>query len=57
MFDVLMSAPYMLPFVNRFTPVFKHYGIKVILPEVKERLEEDVLLGICRKVRWRHLRR
>ena len=49
MFDVLMSAPYMIPFVDRFTPVFRHYGINLILPQVKERLEEDALLGYAGK--------
>jgi D-3-phosphoglycerate dehydrogenase / 2-oxoglutarate reductase len=41
---VLLSAPYMLPLVDRFTPVFKHYGIDLILPEVHERLSEAELL-------------
>lgn len=42
---VLFSAPYMLPFVGRFRPVFDHYGIELILPEtVAERLEEADIL-------------
>jgi len=42
---VLFSAPYMLPFVERFRPVFDHYGIDLILPaEVAERLEEADIL-------------
>jgi D-3-phosphoglycerate dehydrogenase / 2-oxoglutarate reductase len=49
MFDVLMSAPYMIPFIDRFTPVFDHYGINLILPQVKERLEEEILLGFAGK--------
>lgn len=49
MFDVLMSAPYMIPFTDRFTPVFRHYGINLILPQVKERLEEEVLLAYAGK--------
>jgi D-3-phosphoglycerate dehydrogenase / 2-oxoglutarate reductase len=44
MYTILLSAPYMLPFIDRFRPVFDHYGLKVILPEVHERLEEDQLL-------------
>lgn len=41
---VLFSAPYMIPFVERFRPVFDHYGIELILPEVHERLEAvDIL--------------
>ncbi len=26
---VLLSAPYILPFKERFAPVFEHYGLKV----------------------------
>src|SRR6185503_19227994 len=41
---VLLSAPYMLPFVERFRPVFARYAIDLILPEVHERIEEADLL-------------
>jgi D-3-phosphoglycerate dehydrogenase len=41
---ILMTAPYMIPFVDRFRPVFAHYGIDLIIPEVKERMEESDLL-------------
>ncbi|MCX6055509.1 MAG: phosphoglycerate dehydrogenase [Chloroflexi bacterium] len=41
--DVLMTAPYMIPFLDRFQPVFKHYQIHLIIPEVNERLEESDL--------------
>ncbi len=41
---ILLSAPYMLPFVERFRPVFEHYGIELIVPEVHERLEEADIL-------------
>src|SRR5512133_817203 len=42
---VLFSAPYMLPFVERFRPVFDHYGIELILPDTLiERLEEADIL-------------
>ncbi len=42
---VLFSAPYMLPFLDRFGPVFKRYGIDLIIPgEVRERLEEADIL-------------
>lgn len=41
---ILLSAPYMIPFIERFRPVFAHYGLEVIMPEVHERLsEEDIL--------------
>lgn len=41
---ILFSAPYMLPFVQRFRPVFEHFGIDLLLPEVHERLEEADIL-------------
>lgn len=41
---VLLSAPYMLPFVDRFKPVFEHYGLELIIPRVNERLEEDEIM-------------
>lgn len=41
---VLLTAPYMLPFVERFRPVFDHYGIQLIVPNVQERMEEADLL-------------
>jgi D-3-phosphoglycerate dehydrogenase len=42
---VLLSAPYMLPSVERFRPVFDKYDIELIVPEVNERLESDALLA------------
>ncbi len=42
---ILLSAPYMLPFVERFRPVFDHYKIELLLPEVNERLEEEEILA------------
>jgi len=41
---VLMTAPYMIPFLDRFKPVFEKYGIALIVPDVQERMEEDDLL-------------
>jgi D-3-phosphoglycerate dehydrogenase / 2-oxoglutarate reductase len=42
---ILFSAPYMLPSVERFRPVFDRYRIDLILPaEVAERLEEADIL-------------
>ncbi|MBI5953611.1 MAG: phosphoglycerate dehydrogenase [Chloroflexi bacterium] len=41
---VLMTAPYMIPFVDRFKPVFDKYGIDLIVPNVQERMEEEDLL-------------
>lgn len=42
--SILLSAPYMLPFLDRFMPVFRYFGLDVITPEVNERLEESDLL-------------
>lgn len=41
---VLMTAPYMIPLMGRFKPVFVRYGIDLIVPKVLERMEEDDLL-------------
>lgn len=43
---VMISAPYMLPVVERFRPLFAARGIDVLVPPVNERLEEDELLGL-----------
>ena len=43
-YKVLLTAPYMIPFVERFKPVFEHYDIELIVPDVKERMEEADLL-------------
>lgn len=41
---VLMTAPYMIPFLDRFKPEFEKYGIDLIVPDVEERMEEADLL-------------
>jgi len=41
---VLFSAPYMIPYVDRFKPVFDKYGLELIIPDVQERMEEEDLL-------------
>jgi len=41
---ILFTAPYMIPFVDRFKPVFDKYSIELILPDVRERMEEADLL-------------
>jgi D-3-phosphoglycerate dehydrogenase len=43
-YKVLFTAPYMIPFVDRFKPVFDKYNIDLIVPEVHERMEETALL-------------
>ena len=42
---VLVTAPYLLPFLERFKPVFDHYGLEMITPIVEERMEEADLLA------------
>jgi D-3-phosphoglycerate dehydrogenase len=42
---ILLSAPYMLPFIDRFKPVFDHYHIELLIPEVHERLEEEEIIA------------
>ena len=41
---VLISAPYLIPSIERFLPVFQHYGLEVLVAEVHERLSEEELL-------------
>lgn len=41
---VLLTAPYMVPLVDRFRPVFDKYSIDLIVPDVHERMEEADLL-------------
>ncbi len=43
-YQVLFTAPYMIPFVDRFKPVFNKYDIELIIPDVQERMEEADLL-------------
>ena len=38
---VLLTAPYMKPFVEKFRPVFDHYQLDLVVPEVEERMEEE----------------
>ena len=47
---ILLSAPYMIPCLDRFRPLFEHYGIDLIVPEVHERMEEDQLLPYAGQV-------
>jgi D-3-phosphoglycerate dehydrogenase len=41
---ILMTAPYMIPFMDRFKPVLETYGLDVLIPDVHERMEEADLL-------------
>jgi D-3-phosphoglycerate dehydrogenase len=47
---VLLSAPYMIPFKDRFIPVLESYGIDVIVPEVHERLSEEEILNFAGQI-------
>ena len=44
---ILISAPYMLPLVERLRPLFDHYGLDLIIAPVQERLEEDQILSFA----------
>jgi len=46
---VLFTAPYMIPFVDRFKPIFDQYDIELIVPGVQERMEEEDLLKYAGK--------
>jgi len=43
-YQILLTAPYMIPFVERFKPVFAKYDLELIVPDVHERMEEADLL-------------
>ncbi|MEN6318268.1 MAG: phosphoglycerate dehydrogenase [Syntrophaceae bacterium] len=43
---VMISAPYMQPVIDRFRPLFKENNIELVVPEVRERLEENELLAL-----------
>ena len=42
--QILFTAPYMIPVVDRFKPVFDRYDMELIIPDVQERMEEADLL-------------
>ena len=44
-YTVLLTAPYMIPVLDRFRPVFDKYDIDLIVPDVHERMEEADLLS------------
>ncbi len=41
---ILISAPYMMPSINRFTKIIQHYGCKTIVADVNERLSDEEIL-------------
>ncbi len=42
---VLISAPYMIPTLERFRAVLEHYGVELLVAKVNERLSEEQILG------------
>jgi len=47
---ILLSAPYMVPYAERFKPVFEHYGLEIIVANVHERLDEAELLAYAGQI-------
>lgn len=45
--DVLVSAPYLLPELDRFRPALESFGLNLIVPEVHERLSEEEILAFA----------
>jgi D-3-phosphoglycerate dehydrogenase len=50
MMEILYSAPYMIPVFSRFESEFTRRDIKVIIPEVDERLSESELMKFAGKI-------
>ncbi|MFC2063887.1 phosphoglycerate dehydrogenase [Chloroflexota bacterium] len=46
---ILLSAPYMLTYLDRFKPILESFGLELITPTVRERLEEVELLQLAGK--------
>lgn len=44
---VLVSAPYMIPIIDRFRPLLERYGIELMIAPVSERLNEGDLLALA----------
>lgn len=44
MVTILISAPYIIPQLDRFRAVFEHYDMELIVPQVSERLDETILM-------------
>src|SRR5919106_2148122 len=43
-YKILFTAPYMIPVVDRFKPLFDKYNVELIVPPVQECMEEADLL-------------
>ncbi len=46
---ILFTAPYLIPVLDRYKPIFEQHRIDLIVPEVQERLEESELLRYAGK--------
>ena len=44
---ILFTAPYMLPFLDRFRPVFERYDLELVTPPVEERLEKAQIMELA----------
>lgn len=42
---VLVSAPYLIPVIDEYRPMFEEKGIEMVVPKVRERLSESELLA------------
>jgi D-3-phosphoglycerate dehydrogenase len=49
-YTVLFSAPYMVPIVDRFRPFLDKQGISLVIPEVKERMTEELLIQYAGRI-------
>jgi D-3-phosphoglycerate dehydrogenase len=49
MSTILFTAPYLIPVLDRYKPIFEQHRIDLIVPEVQERLEESELLRYAGK--------
>jgi D-3-phosphoglycerate dehydrogenase / 2-oxoglutarate reductase len=47
MLTVLVSAPYMIPIIDRYRALLENYGIELVLAPVEERLNESELLAFA----------
>lgn len=47
---ILLTAPYMMPYLDRFLPVLERYGLAVIVPQVNERMSQSELLEYAGQV-------
>jgi D-3-phosphoglycerate dehydrogenase len=47
---ILLTAPYMMPYLDRFLPVLERYGLAVIVPHVNERMSQSELLEYAGQV-------